>query len=292
MAEARQQGFRLAVEQVIGTVIASETHAQNQQMVRDEIVTYASGFVDRFEIQEAIHGSGWVRLRMQVWVKRTDIAGRLLHQGAVANAVDGQQIATQIQTHQQQAAQGDALLRLVMQDYPNRAFDLQHEPVRVILDSNRDANLSVTVSTRWSHTYMEALDQALRAVNPNPRCASWFFNCRGLMPHVEMGWRAMSRSGAWFNDRVSYEEIRRPLEDTVIVYRLVLVMRGQAPKTFCFLPEWKGHKMFLLDTNRVHIDGYDRVRQTLSLNLRSFPIDRLLETQIDIVPQNQCFYAP
>jgi len=50
--QARQQGFRLAVEHAVGTVVSSETEVRNDRQVRDEIITYASGYVDRFEVVE------------------------------------------------------------------------------------------------------------------------------------------------------------------------------------------------------------------------------------------------
>jgi hypothetical protein len=40
----------LAVEQALGTLISSETEVNNGRIVRDEIVSYASGYVDRFDI--------------------------------------------------------------------------------------------------------------------------------------------------------------------------------------------------------------------------------------------------
>ena len=47
--QARQQGFRLAVEHAVGTVIASETEVRGARIARDEIITYASGYVDKFK---------------------------------------------------------------------------------------------------------------------------------------------------------------------------------------------------------------------------------------------------
>lgn len=289
---ARQQAYRLAVEQVAGTVILSETQAQNSKMARDEIITYASGYVDRSEVLETAQGSGWVWVNMRVWVKRTAVAGRLLHQQDPGQPIDGQRLASQIATHQHQAQTGDQLIRAIMNDYPARAFDVRSDPVRIVLDGARTAHLAVQVHTRWSQTYMQALDEALRAVNPNPGCATWFYNCRDSSPHVEMEWRALSRSGAWFNDWVTLDLIKRPLENTVVVYRMTLTMRGSAPKVYCFLPEWRGHRMFSIRNHRVQINGYDQARQTLSVSLAHFPVERLLETQVDMVPQSQCIYAP
>ena len=48
--EARNNGFRLAVEQAVGTIVASESEVNNTRLVRDEIISYASGYIFKYEI--------------------------------------------------------------------------------------------------------------------------------------------------------------------------------------------------------------------------------------------------
>ena len=48
--EARNNGFRLAVEQAVGAIIASESEVNNNRLSRDEIISYASGYVTKYEI--------------------------------------------------------------------------------------------------------------------------------------------------------------------------------------------------------------------------------------------------
>ena len=48
--EAKKEGFRLAVEYAVGSLILSETEVRSDRMKRDEIITYASGFVEDFKI--------------------------------------------------------------------------------------------------------------------------------------------------------------------------------------------------------------------------------------------------
>ena len=77
--QARQQGFRLAVEHAVGTVVASETEVRNDRLARDEIITYASGYVDRFEVVEQQRVGNRVLVNMKVWVRPSKIANRLLN---------------------------------------------------------------------------------------------------------------------------------------------------------------------------------------------------------------------
>jgi hypothetical protein len=96
--QARNNGFRLAVEQAVGTLILSETEVRNQRMIRDEIITYASGFVDRFNITSTQpYGNGY-RVTMEVWVGQSAIAQRLMHESVSGNRIDGTRLATQVET--------------------------------------------------------------------------------------------------------------------------------------------------------------------------------------------------
>jgi hypothetical protein len=116
--QARQQGFRLAVEHAVGTVVASETEVRNDRQARDEIITYASGYVDRFEVVEQQRVGNRVLVNMKVWVRPSRIANRLLNRSATAGGVEGGRISTQIQTLQHERTSGDRLLKSVLADYP------------------------------------------------------------------------------------------------------------------------------------------------------------------------------
>ena len=68
--EARLNGFRLAVEQAVGSVIASETEVNNSRVTRDEIISYASGYVDRYEIVKSEPQGAGYQVNMKVWIKK------------------------------------------------------------------------------------------------------------------------------------------------------------------------------------------------------------------------------
>ncbi|MDV7389752.1 hypothetical protein RZS08_00300, partial [Arthrospira platensis SPKY1] len=82
--KAREDGFRTAVIQSVGSVVVSQTQSTNSQLVRNEIVTYSSGFVDRHEVLSEKNMGSEVELRMRVWVAESRIARRLLAHSSTA----------------------------------------------------------------------------------------------------------------------------------------------------------------------------------------------------------------
>lgn len=162
--QARMNGFRLAVEQAIGTLISSETETQNGRIVRDEIISYAAGFVDRFEIiNEQLTNRG-VRVSMRVWVKKSALSDRLLNRTGTTGTIDGARASVQLQTLNQERATGDALLQQVLNDFPRRAFDIELKPTDVVR-KNRSAILEVNFVMTWNRDYLRSLWTALEATS-------------------------------------------------------------------------------------------------------------------------------
>lgn len=166
--QARVDGFRLAVNTAIGSVVAVQTESQNQRLVRDEIINYSSGFVDRFEILEQNYVGDRVRLRMRVWVAESKLARKLLGRSYNSQDVPGAQIQTQIQTIIDEREQGDRLVTAVMQDFPHRAFNVEVKKITIELDAYRRSAMSIPVVIRWNRDFVNAINQALDLTKNDP----------------------------------------------------------------------------------------------------------------------------
>ena len=109
--EARKNGFRLAVEQAIGSLISSESEVQNGRLIRDEIISYAAGYVSNFEIVSTENVNRGSRVVMRVWVKRSALANRLLNESKQSGQVDGATAAVSFKTIVNERQTGDQLLQ-------------------------------------------------------------------------------------------------------------------------------------------------------------------------------------
>lgn len=161
LEQARLEGFRTAIGQAIGSVVATQTTSQNQQLVRDEIISYSSGFVDKYEILEQSQIGNRVRLKMRVWVAESKLAQRLLSKGFSTQMIPGEQLSAQAQTLLEERQQGDRLARTVMQDYPHRAFDVQVDQGRMNFGDNRRVTIDVPVKVSWNPNFITAAKEVL-----------------------------------------------------------------------------------------------------------------------------------
>lgn len=160
--QARDNGFRLAVEQALGTLVSSETEVQNGRIARDEIISYAAGYVDRFTIVSTGRAGNQVEVVMKVWVGRSALADRLLNRSEKSGEVDGARASVQLQTLNQERVTGDALLQQVLSDFPKRAFDIDLKPTD-ILRQNRSAIVEVNFKLSWNRDYLRSMWAALEA---------------------------------------------------------------------------------------------------------------------------------
>lgn len=224
--DARQQGFRLAVEHAVGTVIASETEVQNSRIARDEIITYAAGYVDRFEIISQQQVNNRQQLKMKIWVKPSKLANRLLNESKTAGQVEGGRISNQIQSVVNERKSGDKLLQTVLSDYPRRSFLLELEKTRVIFDANRTGQLEVTFFLAWSPEYLESLAEAISLIAHRTDCGLFSFahKCTSVKSQVSVTRRGFgSTTTAMFDDNVAEQMIRTEMLQSRPTIRLTVL---------------------------------------------------------------------
>jgi hypothetical protein len=184
--QARLEGFRTAVNQAVGSVIAAQTQTQNQRLVRDEIINYSSGFVDRFEILEQQDVGNRIRLKMRVWVAESRLAHRLLAQSYDSQQVPGGRIGAQVETLLEERQQGDRLIEAVMRDYPHRAFDVRVGKSSVKFDEYRQASIVTDVTIRWDIKFVDAVRDTLRRTN-DPAKRAWVYQqAVGREPTIQL----------------------------------------------------------------------------------------------------------
>jgi hypothetical protein len=170
---ARQNALRLAVEQAVGTLILSETHVRDQRIIRDEIISYAAGFVDRYELIDADYVNQVNRVTMDVWVSESRIAHRLLNESVGTGTIDGNRLALQVETLRYEQVSGDRVLETVLRDFPARAFDVQVDRTQIEQGNQRNLQIDIPFSVSWNRAYLDSLFESLRRTGVD-RVACWW----------------------------------------------------------------------------------------------------------------------
>jgi hypothetical protein len=289
--QARDNGFRLAVESALGSLISSETVVQNGRVQRDEIISYAAGFVDRFETVDTRTGPDGVTVTMRVWVKRSALADRLLNRTEQVGQIDGARASVQLQTINQERATGDALLQQVLNDFPRRAFDIEMKPAD-IMRQNRSAQVEVSFKLGWNQDYLRSLWTALEATSQRSGRA---------VSTISVG------SGGWFRGFGGTTQFDDAQKWSMLINRMVgtrpailLTVRGTAREVVfssCYNYQELDHlSQYMVNENRfvkygqnsAQIMGGYQLRGRLMVPINPAVLHRVSSIDMDVVLHSQC----
>lgn len=287
--DAREQLFRLAVNQAVGSLLLSHSQVRDGDVIRRDIVNYSSGHIHDFRyLSQERHHDG-VLIRADVWVRKSRIADRLLNESRAAGQVEGGRIAAQIETFQAERQGADRVLTAVLSDYPRRAFDITVGKTRVSVH-NRDTYLEIPISIRWNPKFVASLAETVRTVNPNPHCAKWLSDCRHIRTMVTVG-----RDQAWFDDDRTWYIFNRAMVDTRPQILLELQDSvGQSVRRVCFRVAELDHNTYVpwyfadISGSNIRINPNLERSGPLMIATKGLPLDSLDRVSVSVIPLSQC----
>jgi hypothetical protein len=289
--QARDNGFRLAVEQALGTLISSETETQNGRIVRDEIISYAAGYVDRFTIVSTGTAGNQTEVVMKVWVGRSALADRLLNRSEKSGEVDGARASVQLKTLNQERATGDALLQQVLNDFPRRAFDIDLKPTDIVRQ-NRSAIVEVNFKLSWNKDYLRSMWAALEATGQRSSRPSTTIVVNGG------GWFGGFGGSAKYDDNYKYDLISDRMYVQAPMVRVTI--RGPSKEILfssCYLyQELDNMAQYNVTTNRfvdfgqgvIRFNGHYSMPGRIQIPVGADVLARATSVDMDIVLRKQC----
>jgi hypothetical protein len=289
--QARNNGFRLAVEQALGTLVSSETEVQNGRIARDEIISYAAGYVDRFTIVSTEQAGNRVEVVMKVWVGRSALADRLLNRSEKSGEVDGARATVQLQTINHERVTGDALLQQVLSDFPKRAFDIDLKPTD-ILRQNRSAIVEVNFKLSWNKDYLRSMWAALEATGQRTSRPTTTIIVNGG------GWFGGFGGAAKYDDNHKYDLIANRMY--VQAPTVMVTIRGPGREVLfssCYLyQELDNMAQYNVTTQRfvefghgvVRLNGHYTMPGRIQIPVGPEVLSRANSVDMDIVLRKQC----
>jgi len=182
--KAKKQAFRLASEQVAGTVVLSESELRNSKLTREEIITYSSGLIDEYKIIERYDSPGATKLTMDVWIVESVMAQRLLAKSATDKGIDGVALSTRAESILDERSRGDDIFGAILRDFPRRAFSVKVSTPDIYMDAYRNTQVSVPVSIKWDKRYVAAFEDAAEKTG-NKICKFGCVDLRYFIQHRE-----------------------------------------------------------------------------------------------------------
>jgi hypothetical protein len=301
--EARTQALRAAVDQAVGSVINSEREVRNQRLRRSEVVQYAAGFVDRYEVKKIEQQNGFVAMTVDVYVKRSRLTDRLLGDHKTPGRIDGERLQAQIETLNHSRQQGDRLLSMVLADFPDRAFEITQGHSKVYYNEYRQQQLELTFKLRWRQAYLENLQEVLTTVSQNPNAGDCVNNYARRCTHqgyvtikARPGQHGWSRSMG-FDDAITLHLVHQNLIDSRPAV-LITIEDPQGRTVWNGCQRWSeldnvmsnyvpNERLIQATQNGVQINGYFVLNARVPFNLTpTTPV--LDQVKMEVVRNNQC----
>lgn len=169
--QAKSEALREAVTKAYGEAIASQMQVTNDRITRDEIISYSSGYVDKYEVLEQSKTENQVKVKLLVYVSDSKLAHRLLGRSEGDGKIDGSRLSTQVETLADSERHKQELIGILLDEYPKRAYALtigKAKSTRLI--NQRDPiyeggiSIEIPLEVAWSKNYINALNSLFEII--------------------------------------------------------------------------------------------------------------------------------
>jgi len=285
--QAREDGFKVAIDNAVGSLILSETEVVNNRVARREIIEYSSGYVTSFQVLSREQLGNQVVVTMDVYVSHSKIANRLLNKSKQASTINGTELSTAVSTLQKQTRDGDRVIATILKDYPQKAFVIENKPISIVRNSDRTLSMVIPHTMRWSPEYVEAIGEAVEKTKED---VSYFDRPNGYRLIVKMaGMLFIDRR--WESttfDRNRYQMFIDSLDRTRIMLRATITNKA---RVVIYDQCYDINNQFIEAVdNRVVIKG-NEVLTNRSFTLNGISEDKINEMQtlsLEVVRQQDC----
>lgn len=116
--KALKDAFRNAVRQAVGAVVDAETLVKNDDVIKDQVLTYSDGFITKYDVQSTKKEDGLVRTTIQATVERRKLIQKLQAANVTVKKMEGQSLFAEAVTQQDAKANATQLLKKALEGLP------------------------------------------------------------------------------------------------------------------------------------------------------------------------------
>lgn len=123
--DAENDAYRTAIRQVVGAYVDTKTEVENDQLIRDKVITLSSAYVERVRPIGVSQQNGLVKVKLEVSVRSTKLVEALKQHNVSVTEVDPtalQAALAKAQTQEELQKNRKELLDRTLQDYPENCL--------------------------------------------------------------------------------------------------------------------------------------------------------------------------
>jgi hypothetical protein len=160
--KALRNAFRNAVEQAVGLVVDAETVVKNEDVIKDQILTYSDGYVDKFDrIKEGKRDDGLYEIKIQATVKRRQLIEKLKEEKISVAKVEGESLFAEVVTQLDAEKNAANLLEKALEGLPANLMVVKVVNQKPEIVKKDDAGAEVSWDIEVGFDFKEYKDKVL-----------------------------------------------------------------------------------------------------------------------------------
>lgn len=155
-----------AIQQAVGQYVQAETIVANNEIIKDELLSYSAGYVERYNlIEHIVDNDGLHQVEILANVRSNQLLEKLKDLNIAVRSIDGSSLAAKSDTQRDMQRQGARLLTEIWEKYPSSAYKIEIDQVDSKASSNSGdmttltINGTVQIDSQYIHHQEEVLEQ-------------------------------------------------------------------------------------------------------------------------------------
>lgn len=145
--EAIKDAFRVAVRQVVGAFVDAETLLENDELIRDKVLTYSNGCIKKYSEIRKVEENGLFRVKIRADVERTQVIERLKAANVETKNIDGKSLFAEAITDLEREKDATALLKQAMNNFPINCLKVNAIGEPKLIDKD-DATATISINVQ------------------------------------------------------------------------------------------------------------------------------------------------
>ena len=242
--DAKTNGFRTAIEIIVGSIVISDAEVKSNQLIRDEIAKHSAGYIDDYKIISNATTDFGVSLVMDINVKSSKIHERVLGKFKDQEPLNGSKMTAQFQTYNKERESGDNVLASVLNDLSTKGFTLTKGDVKFLTDKDRNAIIMADYSIFWNYNYLVALNEILKKLEDS-KSNSIYQERVFIQSKDPKAWLIGQTDRYYFNDGIRADLIKSKIRGSIYIMSSVYDDNGKMLFSSCSEP------LYMMPLNKV-----------------------------------------
>jgi hypothetical protein len=145
--DAIKDACRAAIRQAVGEVVDAETVVENDRVIKDEILVYSDGLVERHEVTDESREGGIVRVTIKATVARRTLVQKLKAARITINELDdnGEDVVSRVRSDREARDAAAAMVEKAFLGFPGDQLEAKVVEWKPIDDDDEHITLAVRV---------------------------------------------------------------------------------------------------------------------------------------------------